>query len=633
MTNSRRFSTLLLIGAALILVAVQPARAASFVVPSDREMVRQSTAVVVASALSSHTELNENNLIETVTTISVEDVLKGSVPADVFAIKEPGGEYEGRITTIPGVPRFRDGGRYVLFLIRTDHGVWRVLNLALGKFTFDTDILGRDVAVRALADVAAWDASGQPHREQYRSAPEFVDFIRATATGGPAREDYFVPAEPLIGNPAVARTLRPFTDGRRLTPERLGGFTATSYTYIFSGSSGARWNSFPSAVTFFTTAANAAANTAATNAIASWNGHAGSNINFVNGGADNSGTHSSGVAGADGQSTIAFERNLPALYGAIPFSCGGSSYGGTIGVGAVTNSAGTHSGPNGESFFTATEGDVEMNIGTSTCAFFIGLGDFNSAVAHELGHAIGFRHSDQTRASLGAPSCVGDPSLECTSSAIMTANVPSGLNGALQAWDQNAAGNVYPNAAINPPTNVVATATSATGVQVTWTAAIGATSYRVYRSTNGSTFSQVGTPAGSPFNDTASANTAYLYKVRSFNGAESGDSNVDLATTVIFTDSSLAGIAPKTVHITQLRTAVNAVRTLAGLGGGSYTDPTITAQSTLIKAAHITDLRAALNTARSTLALSAASYTDPTITAMSTLIKAVHVDDLRIGVR
>jgi hypothetical protein len=189
---------------------------------------------------------------------------------------------------------------------------------------------------------------------------------------------------------------------------------------------------------------------------------------------------------------------------------------------------------------------------------------------------------------------------------------------------------------LSPPTGVVATAITSTNVQVLWTAAIGATSYHVYRSSNGSTYSLVGSPMSSPFTDTtASASKAYLYKVRSFDGSsESADSNFDLATTVIFTDPTLTTTVTlvKAAHFTELRTAVNAVRALAGLGASSLTDPTLDSTVT-VKAVHLTELRGALDPARSALGLAPVSYTDPTITAMSTLIKAAHVGDIRAGVQ
>lgn len=62
------------------------------------------------------------------------------------------------------------------------------------------------------------------------------------------------------------------------------------------------------------------------------------------------------------------------------------------------------------------------------------------------------------------------------------------------------------------------------------------------------------------------------------------------------------------VHVTKLRTAVNAVRQLAGLGSSAYSDPTMTAGLTNVKVVHVTDLRTGLNAARSALSLPRGSH-------------------------
>jgi hypothetical protein len=189
--------------------------------------------------------------------------------------------------------------------------------------------------------------------------------------------------------------------------------------------------------------------------------------------------------------------------------------------------------------------------------------------------------------------------------------------------------------AVLPPANVVAAATTTANVNISWTASAGAASYNVYRSSNGSTYSLAGNTPSTSLNDGGrTANTAYLYKVRAVNGGESADSNIDLATTTIFTDDPLVAQSTlvKATHITQLRTAVDAVRALASLGAGSYTDPSLTANVTLVKAAHINNLRSALDAARSALSLSAISYGE-TVTASATSIKTSHITELRNGVK
>lgn len=67
------------------------------------------------------------------------------------------------------------------------------------------------------------------------------------------------------------------------------------------------------------------------------------------------------------------------------------------------------------------------------------------------------------------------------------------------------------------PTGVNATdGTHADKVRVSWSASSGATSYRVLRATSsGGTYSQIGTPSGTSFDDTsATPGTTYWYKVR-----------------------------------------------------------------------------------------------------------------------
>jgi hypothetical protein len=190
-----------------------------------------------------------------------------------------------------------------------------------------------------------------------------------------------------------------------------------------------------------------------------------------------------------------------------------------------------------------------------------------------------------------------------------------------------------------PPTHVVATATDPTTVRITWTRSYGAASYRIYRGERSGgviTYSLIGSPAGTDFmfdDATAFSNTAYLYKMRSYDGDETADSNVDLATTVIFTDPTLTPYVTtvKSAHFTELLTAVNAVRSLAGLDAIAFTDPTPASGGTIL-ARHLVDLRQGLEPARSELGLTALTYTVPTIRP-GTLIMRDHISELRDGVK
>lgn len=187
------------------------------------------------------------------------------------------------------------------------------------------------------------------------------------------------------------------------------------------------------------------------------------------------------------------------------------------------------------------------------------------------------------------------------------------------------------------PANFVATATSNTTVATSWSAVAGATGYQIWRSADGVNFGQVGTTgATTTYNDaTAAANVAYLYKVRASDANGNGPySNVDLATAVVFTDPVLVAGAtrPKAAHFNELRNAVNAVRTLAGLSAVTFTAPSPGASVTVRKA-HIDTLRTGLAQARAQLSIAAVAFTDPTITAASTRVKIAHINELRAGLQ
>lgn len=191
---------------------------------------------------------------------------------------------------------------------------------------------------------------------------------------------------------------------------------------------------------------------------------------------------------------------------------------------------------------------------------------------------------------------------------------------------------------LSAPTGVVATAASATSVAVSWDALAGAAQYEVWRSTNGTTFSYQTITSNTAWTDTAAAsNTTYFYRVfaRDAGGNAGANSAADYATTVMFTDDPLVvgTTKVKTLHVTQLRTAINAMRTAAGLGAFVYTTDAVLDVGALVKRAHILQMRTALDEARADLSLPVLSYTDSTITAMSTRVKAAHVADLRAGVK
>jgi hypothetical protein len=203
----------------------------------------------------------------------------------------------------------------------------------------------------------------------------------------------------------------------------------------------------------------------------------------------------------------------------------------------------------------------------------------------------------------------------------------------LVVWNAYDFGTITPPPAA--PSNFVAVASSSTQVSLSWTASSGATSYDVGRSAGaGDPFVSIGTPSGTTLTDGGrSPLTTYIYRVRARNSTGVSDWSRDPATTILFTDPTLVvGVTgTKAVHLSELRQAVAAMRTAAGLGVFTWTDDPIVAQSTLIKAAHVSELRTALAEARDMLGLSPMTLTDGTLTPATSVVKAVHVQELRDG--
>jgi hypothetical protein len=215
----------------------------------------------------------------------------------------------------------------------------------------------------------------------------------------------------------------------------------------------------------------------------------------------------------------------------------------------------------------------------------------------------------------------------CTVTAILTASTAGTYVNTIPAAAIVSPENTNPEASSaqlavlappGPPPWLSATATSTNAIALTWAPVAGSPTYEIYR--NGALLTSTTSTALTDSN--VSANTSYIYKVQTV--GTSGFSPSDIATTIIFTDASLSGIAAKAIHVAELRTAVAAVRTLAGLGAATFTDAPLVA-GTAIKAAHFTELRAGLNEARAFLGVG-----ELTFGPLST-VKATDVIEIRAG--
>ena len=98
-------------------------------------------------------------------------------------------------------------------------------------------------------------------------------------------------------------------------------------------------------------------------------------------------------------------------------------------------------------------------------------------------------------------------------------------------------------------------------------------------------------------------------------------------------DPLVVGSTPvSVVHVQELRTAINTLRTSNGLTAFSF-DDVLVAGVTPVRAVHLQQLRQAVNEVFTHAGVAAPTYTDPVIVAGTTVVKAAHIQELRTAAR
>lgn len=369
----------------LVLVFLTPfARAATYFVPTDAELIQSADDIVIATAIASHSERTERGGIVTRYTLRIEEVLKGGRTEGAhIVLTERGGRLRGVAQFVSGSPVYEPGERYLVFTSMNARFEPITFGMSLGRFHIRDGLADR-------GEIHGFDHNLEPHRERPREASRFLDAIRTLR--GLREAEYFVATD-------------------RVTTE--GAIGPTRASYLLEGEY--RWQNVPDAG-FVISGTLEGSGAAAMRGVDEWNATA-SNIAYTFTGQDD--TAVGGLAEPDGKHGILFGDPNDEIPGSVAAS--GGAWGGD---GYVFE---------GEAFIAIEEADVVFSdpfIGGPTC--------LTTVMTHEFGHTLGIRHANRDGAEKACPS-----SWDCSSDAIMRAAVVCALDGHLRPWDKRAAEVVY----------------------------------------------------------------------------------------------------------------------------------------------------------------------------------------------
>jgi hypothetical protein len=372
---------------AILCLLASAASATVFQPVSDRQLVDRSDSVVIATVRDASSHLRTDGYVVTDYRFDVEQTLKGAA-AGTITVSEIGGMAGSRFTFISDSASYTPGEHVMVFLKKRGDGTYFTTSMAMGKFSFTRTARGESVVTRDVSELR-----GDPAR----LVDGFAQFVKSEKS-----DSYQTKLTP------IASGLRPKATA-----------TAASYCIIATDKSvppqshPIRWENgdIGTPVKFYQHGTLPGVNTASgiANALAAWTNDPNSGVVLTDAGNDTSTDPS-----PEGRNVIYLGYTGPdPPPSAVP--CDGASIC-TIGFGT-----GEHDF-HGEHFFSIGDADIIVRPAVTAS-------EFDALITHELGHAIGFRHSNQ-----GTPS---------DTNAVMNFPVSSNFGANLGSWDQDAVDTVY----------------------------------------------------------------------------------------------------------------------------------------------------------------------------------------------
>ena len=458
-----------------VLAFTTPLFAVSYLVPSDEQLVKGSQQIVRGHVVSTQARAGVNGIIETVASIQVERTIKGTAVRTIDVVIL-GGQLGQRWMAVADAPQLHQGDHLLLFLNSDARGEWRPYSLGIGTFQLITSSDGRQFAVRNFGDGLTFDGSGKKWTERARLSASFERYVAHRAAGVSEKPRYLAEVAPEQLQSQAKLRIAP-------------NYVPDDYLeYNFGGQMAKRTP--PITITMWPNGRvqNGAGSTSAElgqlqSAMAAWNGSSAGNINFAT--PISGGTWSTSLASDDFHESFWFNATAAEMVG-----------GNEGGIAAYTFVYGDVPGHISEADVAISD---QFNAGASNY--------FLEVMTHELGHAIGFRHSDT-----GIPT---------DSNAVMSSVVNGSHGTTLQCWAKDALHVVYNGVAscTGPPTisshPQSETIQSGSGALLSVTAANGCNfMYQWFKGTSGDTSQPIAGANSFQYSTPAlTSNTNYWVKV------------------------------------------------------------------------------------------------------------------------
>lgn len=176
---------------AVLLLATVPVSATVFIPTEFRELVSDAGLIVRGRVTDVRAEAVPDRGIESIGTISVDAVLKGT--ADRFvSVRVPGGVLGATRTVMVGAPRLSMSEQAVFFLKRGADNYWRPVGLSMGIYRVQYNRTSRRTLISAPVLLGHTASPGPIVRGDARRGPiavsEFESLVRlvtvAQAGGG-----------------------------------------------------------------------------------------------------------------------------------------------------------------------------------------------------------------------------------------------------------------------------------------------------------------------------------------------------------------------------------------------------------------------------------------------------------------